>query len=154
MDYLDLSTVMSAVEGVTGTGASYCGYSTDIYFYEFNGLLDANGYGNPRGSSVCIVWANRNGQICDRAEVDIFPSVIFVANGGFNGSSAQFDLNLHKTIRHEVGHTVGLDHYAQNPPTVPASAMVSGAVPYDFSYTKYIGHEICHINKYFGGAAC
>ena len=58
------------------------------------------------------------------------------------------DLNIHKTIRHELGHTVGFDHTYPYDWTTHSTwgAMVSGWVPTSLNYLAWMQHQVDHLN--------
>lgn len=83
---------------------------------------------------------------CDQFWVVVDPAVIAYRTTlcGLN----DYD-NLTKTIRHELGHTTGLDHGSTVPLCVVPpgdDAMVSGVVPSSLIYYSYDAHHRGHIN--------
>jgi hypothetical protein len=122
-----------------------CGTATDIVYFEVT-PIPIPGQGNARGLTTCNSYTGPFGLLCDQFWVQVDPVEVFIENGGFSGSSSQLNTNLHKTIRHETGHTAGLGH------STGIDAMVSGPVPDTFSYVLYSGHDVCHINHQIAGA--
>ena len=70
---------------------------------------------------------------------------------------ANFDVNLIKTIRHEIGHTTGLTHGPPGSCSGPgirsnaggADSMAGGWVPTDLLYCTYNSHHIGHVNAQY-----
>lgn len=139
MDYLDTATTMWDV------ASSYCGTATDVVFRYQNPIAEAPG---ARGFAPCRVRFGFLNAYCDRGDVIVSNGQVFIENGGFGGDPATLDLNLHKTVRHEIGHTAGLGHSGG------VHALESGPVPYNWGYLAYLVHDICHINNRFGGPPC
>lgn len=131
MNYLESSTDMSVAN------AGNCQAATDVRFDIGNGLP-----ANVRGRYTCLVWET-SPTVCDGGRVQT--NVATLAAG------ADYENNLDKTIRHEVGHSVGLTHYKSanfpNPPNGENDAMVSGAVDGDPLWTLYGNHHKDHINN-------
>ena len=65
---------------------------------------------------------------------------------------ANFDMNKIKTIRHELGHSMGLNNDGTPYNTADpewADAQVSGWVPSTFLWLTYSPHHVVHINPWF-----
>lgn len=102
--------------------------------------------GNTRGDYSCRVTVV-SGK-CGSARVRIDEDAIDAQNG-------DFEFNLDKTLRHELGHSVGLTHYSGDE-TFPAvqegavtdtdDCMVSGPVNGDSQWVWYTTHRKDHIN--------
>lgn len=125
-----------------------CAGSTDTMFLYNNYLTNSLGdpiFGgtvpfNCSSAGNCQFW------------VGINPSLISSYAGGWNST---FEYNINKTIRHEIGHTVGVDHDGwlnHAPcPTMLSDAMVSGTVwPGSgwlyYQYWSYNDHHKCQID--------
>jgi Peptidase M66 len=137
MANVDAQTVMYDV--VAGS----CGYSTDVKYYEANPIPFVDP--NTRGWAPChhtVIYA-----FCDQVLVFVNPAQIWIENGGFGGDATQFEVNYHKTIRHETGHSIGLGHWNG------VHAMESGHVPINYGYIFYNAHDVCHVNTFFS-AGC
>lgn len=135
MQYLDSATAMYDVE--TGT----CGSATDI-IYRYSTPIP--GFPGARGYDQCTVHTGYLGLLCDQNVVWVdYLQVLSESDG-----THPFEINLHKTIRHETGHTAGLSHH-----DTAVDAMRSGPIPFDWGYFSYSTHDICHIQTFFG-ASC
>ena len=139
MNNLDAVTLMSAVYTPT------CGTSTDIRYLEASPIPYFSG---TRGVALCTLATGYLGLLCDHYDVIVDPGQVWVDNGGFAGDPTQLDTNLHKTIRHETGHTAGLTHTQS-----VANVMISGQVTNLAAYLQYRDHDICHINLWFAYAS-
>ena len=128
MEYLDSATNMYDVYTAS------CFTSTDVVFV-YQTPIPIPGIGNARGFTDCRSFVNNF--FCDQARVSIDIWQI-----GLEATDpTNHEMNIGKTVRHEVGHTVGLSHH---PPGT--DAMSSGAVPSNWSFFWYTAHDIIHIN--------
>mgnify|MGYP001302668969 CR=1 FL=1 len=139
MEYLDSSTLMYDV------ASSYCGSATDVIFRYQSPLAEAPG---ARGYAPCRVRTGYANLFCEQGDVIVDVPQIWLDAGGWSGDPNTFELNIHKTVRHEIGHTAGLGHSSG------VHALESGHVPYNWGYLAYLAHDICHINTLYGGSAC
>lgn len=131
MAYLDSATDMS-------DSSEACQASTDVWF-------DSTNLPSPtRGQNTCVTL---NGSVCTSADV-------LVDENQIDSDEGSFDHNLNKTLRHEVGHSVGLSHYAgtaENPEESPVAgtddSMIGGGVDDDGLWITYTQHHRDHINN-------
>lgn len=130
MQFLDDVTDMYDV------AASGCGASTDVAWFHQTPIPEVPG---ARGMALCVTHSAWG--VCDQFWAKVDGVQIFSEANG----AANFDVNMAKTIRHELGHTTGLRHGS----STSLRAMVSGPVPTDLYYTTYSAHHIGHINAYF-----
>lgn len=99
MAYLDDRTVMS------DSFSSTCDSSTDVMFLRNDGLVEP-GTSNPvRGLYLCVNEISST--VCGGSWIATNWWEI-LSNGG------DFNLNLAKTARHELGHSNGLRHYTDD----------------------------------------
>lgn len=132
MEYLDSASLMYDVE--TGT----CGTSTDIIYQYATPIPAAPG---ARGYDSCELRTGYLNLQCDRNPIYIDYSQILSESD----ASHPFETNIHKTIRHETGHSVGFSHHSTY-----VDAMRSGPVVFDWGYYSYSLHDICdHLHPYF-----
>lgn len=121
MQYLD-----ARVARVYDVESSACGNSTDVAYWVDNNIVDNLGF-PARGRTWCRVlfWG-----VCDQFWVSVNPTEI-IANSMVNapGDWNNVVVNYNKTIRHETGHSMGLQHSG----TV-LDAMRSGWVDNNFFY--------------------
>jgi hypothetical protein len=108
MDYLDTRTVMWDVWHSTCVST---GDATDVVFVR-DGTYSA---AEPLGFAPCPQWYTPN-VLCNSAWVIVYQAGHYVTTGTCGGGQAMYDGNMITSIRHELGHTVGLYHY---PPAVP-----------------------------------
>lgn len=144
MTYLDSRTDIYQIPEV-------CRTTTDTMFLYNNNLVDV--YGNPlRGLtfpincvySLCQFW------------VAVNPNLISLQAGG---SPSSYEYNLNKTMRHEIGHTVGLEHGSGQSNHVPCAttlndSMVVGPVNPGsgwlyYQYWSYNDHHKCQIDALY-----
>ncbi len=125
MAYLDDATSMTDL-------AQSCLTTTDIVAVYQTPIAPFPG---SRGVTQCTTWINTFvcGQM--RVTVDIWQIGLEATD------PTNHDLNIHKTVRHEIGHTTGLSHHIGG-----ADAMISGAVATNWSFLAYTAHDIHHIN--------
>ena len=117
MAYLDDTTDMA--DQLTTCEAS----GVDIEFQEF--YLD-----NKRGDVGCVEMDPNDDTVCRASVVRIDTAA----------QGSPFDHNLDKTIRHEMGHTVGLTHGGSD------DAMKQGLVNGDNKWILFTQHHKDHIN--------
>lgn len=117
MSLLDDTTVM--YDQYTGT----CGTATDVVWVRDDAHADP--YGNPvRGANYCVRWSYWS--VCDQYWTVVNQLEIFYNSATYSPGSdlgANFEINMIKTIRHELGHSAGVSH---SPTT--SDAMRSGWV--------------------------
>jgi hypothetical protein len=139
--YLDSATEMYRVY------TSTCGPSTDKMFLRNDSLTDPSG--NPaRGVAQCV---NANVFVCDAFWVAVNYVEIWSNTVSRGGDGDNFNFNVNKTIRHEVGHTAGMWHTPALGTQTPCGAdvtdtMVQGWVATSLPYLLYNNHHICHVN--------
>lgn len=135
MAYLDDTTAFSDV-------AVSCSSITDVAFYE------ADLGSGIRGYSPCQKWVTWG--VCDRTNVYVNAAEIFRNTGACGGGQPRFDVNLITTIRHEIGHTVGLHHIpavgALCGPPAGDDAMTSDFTPVSLDWVDYNAHHVAHMN--------
>lgn len=130
MSYLDGAVNMS----VAGGG---CDATIDSLFLRNDALTDD---GQPvRGIALCANSISSG--VCDSFWIGINYAAISAQSAANGGDGWNVIVNLIKTIRHEVGHSVGLDH------DTGVSAMKESWVPTDLAYTIYTAHDIDHVNN-------
>jgi hypothetical protein len=134
MENLDWSTDMYDVPTPS------CGPATDIVFWR-NDSLSYGGF-LVRGEALCTTWLIF--AFCDQFAVTINYAAIQADTIAAGGDLLNLVINLHKTIRHEIGHTPGLSH---DPAVV--DAMRSGWVPSDWAFLGYNQHHIDHVNGFY-----
>ena len=133
MQNLDAQTAMYDVKSST------CAWATDVHFFE----VGFGGIGGAAGVWSCPNVAWYDDRVCEQADIQVAPANIFVANGGFNGDPAIYQHSYNKTIRHETGHSAGLDHYNTDGPHAMYSGLVQST---SSSYLSYRAHDTCHID--------
>lgn len=129
MVYLDDAT------DLIDSHSNICYTHTDVRFDGGAGITD-------RGVWSCLVVTSPG--VCGANRVQINNTVI--VNNSPAGTAQN---NLTKTVRHEVGHSVGLRHYkTAGTPCCPAEhdAMISGAIDNGSVWTIYSQHHKDHIN--------
>lgn len=153
MNYLAGRTVMNPNKEVcrdTGPGE----HDTDVRFI-YREVIGGNS--DIRGRTSCTKWENSAQRICESALVEISIHAIFAqATSGEN-----YQVNFAKTIRHEIGHTVGMRHTGTpnacgvgSTPCIsgwPRSyrSMRSGPVITDDWYWGYADHHVWHVNNHY-----
>lgn len=141
--YLDSATDMYRVY------ASTCGPSTDKMFLRNDALTDSAG--NPvRGIAQCV---SASTFVCDAFWVAVNYAEIWANTVAHGGDANNLNLNISKTIRHELGHAAGMWHTPVAGSQAPCGAdvtdtMVQGWVPTSFTYLVYNSHHICHVNDW------
>ncbi len=98
---------------------SDCGSNTDVVFKRNDALA-------ARGQYVCIEKLSGTNK-CNRARIE------------FNPGQLANQLNKNKTACHEIGHSGGLAHGANN------DCMISGHV--SANHIHYNGHHVDHLNN-------
>jgi hypothetical protein len=97
-----------------------------------------------RGMWTCISTVSGK---CDRSTVDIDRPEI-VANQAAAGTGT-VDNNVRKSVCHELGHSMGLDHFpAGSEPDGQNSCMVSGHVA-NANSNALSNHHVGHLNNIF-----
>ena len=154
MNYLDTTTDMWDVQ--TGNNGSTCATSTDVVFI-YQSPIQWPGGAGARGEAPCYRWLS--GATCD--QVWLFLDVGAISSDTsqhFNIQSPDhqpnYEVNLIKTIRHEIGHSAALAHsgvlcnYSNCSSVQPdyVDSMVSGWVPTDLLWTTYNQHHRDEIN--------
>lgn len=113
-----------------------CGPHTDVMVQQ-----DYMGEG-VFGATSCILWAGR----CDRFLARISWSEIQLW-------STRPNHQARKTICHEIGHTLGADHYpnaASSPDGDQQSCLRSGVHDHNYFWERSYGpHHISHINNWW-----
>lgn len=138
MSYLDDATHLYDVR------SSNCGSLTDVVFAE--GPLDPY----VRGQTTCARPINAT--LCEQFWVQVNPNQVFGDTYSRNGDGDNYDLNFVKTIRHELGHTIGLNNDGVGYTGAPLEwrdCMVSGWVPTDLLWTTYSSHHVGHVNPWY-----
>jgi len=131
-DGVEAQTVVNTLEQA-------CGAATDVKY-----AVDNNLGTGVYGYTACTAW-NAN-YYCDQFVVRINWSYIqqVASDAGFQAR---------KTLCHETGHTLGVDHY--DPPYTPSpdsynSCMISGLWDSGAAWTRTYGqHHKNHINAWF-----
>ncbi len=131
MEYLDSRT------NLYNYHSSTCGDSTDVVWVP----SDLPG---SRGAAVCARWASYEYRVCDQFwlqydTAQIYSETLTYNTDGDNGGN--FYANFRKTLRHELGHSVGLSHSNDR-----GDAMETGWVPTQLRYVTYDDHHRDHIN--------
>ena len=142
--YHDAMSYLASNTDMTTVYKSSCNFdTTDVIFGE--GYADGN-----RGQAFCINYLA--GNACDSAAAQVDPSVIFSNVYDHGGNGLNFTYNKVKTLRHELGHTIGLNNDGvswSSAPTYWADAQVSGWVPTSLTWVVWSDHHLAHINSYF-----
>lgn len=139
------SQAMASLDAWTNmsTSSQPCSSSTDVVFIE----QPIGGF--TRGITACTapVAVSPSLSRCQSHWSTIDVNQI-LADTPPGQSLANVDLNIHKTIRHELGHTVGFDHTGQSDWTTHSTwgAMVSGWVPTSLNYLAWMQHQVDHLN--------
>ncbi len=131
MSYLDDRTILSDLK------RSSCSGSTDVVYIE-----TPNPGGNPDalGYAPCAVWVNA--YVCNQSWTIVSPQHV-AQYAPFPQDPSNVEINYIKTIRHETGHTVGLDHPGNFD---SADCMVQGPIVNDLNQTAYNDHNKGDIN--------
>lgn len=137
MSYLDDRTDM--YDGY----ASSCSSATDIVWV-------AADLGDARGRTTCVNWASWG--VCDQYWLAFDPAIILQESAICSTNPGEsYQVNLIKSVRHELGHSTGLSH-----PGTPvgcagagSDAMRSGWVPTSLAWTAYNDHHRDHINAQY-----
>lgn len=146
MEYLD--SVTDLWDTQSSSSGSSCGSATDIVFIYGNNPT----YPTARGAAQCISWVYQPFGICQQSWVWVSTPNIFTDTLNNGGNGQNYEINVIKTIRHEVGHTVGTNHDIWNIYTIPTSLMgctVSGWVPTNLVWALYSAHVISDINAFY-----
>jgi len=133
MAYLQANTVMNVAE------LNSCAATTDVRWDGRAGL----GAGS-RGEWGCLDY-DAPSNVCDAARIRVFVGAI-----NANSPAGTEENNLNKTLRHEMGHSVGLRHYKTTAtPCCPGThdAMISGAIDNGAVWTVYSQHHKDHIDN-------
>jgi hypothetical protein len=156
----DAMTILDAQTDMYDAFAgSTCGTSTDVVWVRDDGLTDAifggSGSVSLRGATLCVRWATWG--VCDQAWViynrlEMFYNTVNNTSGADVGPN--YDVNVRKTLGHELGHTAGLSHNngadaapCGSPLPGPADPMRSSWVVTNTVFHWYNAHHIdCHIN--------
>lgn len=150
-DYImhDAMDYLAGYTDMTTSFNSSCGAHDDVQakIYDLSGAL--------RGKNTCRVALNGAGR-CDTSLVRIDTQEILTE--AYNAEPSDwlyaFYRNVHYTLRHEIGHSVGMKHYFslyanldQNSNT-PDEATLTMNSPhaYDDSQTLYAQHHKDHVN--------
>lgn len=140
MGYLDATTNLYDVYTPT------CGTSTDAVWINVD-------LGGPLGYTPCVRWVNQATHVCDQFWVIIDEAAHWDAVAYCGGDANQLVGNYVISVRHELGHTAGLSHFAPygaicgdvNP--LANDAMVSDWVTGNpWPYVVYSTHHIGHVN--------
>jgi hypothetical protein len=137
MNYLD--SVTEIVEHLVLS----CGTSTDLmWLYSSVAAL---------GRTTCVKWANELYHVCDAYWVEVNPSAHLQFTALCAGGESEYEVNMILTVRHELGHTVGLSHDDPIPPDcgLPINgndAMVSDWVPVSLEWLDYNNHHRKHVD--------
>lgn len=149
MQYMDSATNLYDIS------SGSCGTSTDIWFFTSSA---PGGMAGARGHAGCA--APLGFGVCDVAWISYSPGQIFLEST----DSFNYLANLSKTLRHEVGHVLGLRHsngggnmgqcMSQSPPCSQGDAnsyqaMKSGWVETHIRWVEYNPHHIHHVNVLF-----
>ena len=141
----DQSYAISAMEYLDNRTDLYdqyfasCGAATDAVWISTD--LEP-GY---RGLAPCAVWYNEVWKICDQVWLLYDYAEIYSNTISNGGDGDNYFLNLQKTMRHELGHSVGLSHSA----TVD-DCMRSGWVGTYLQFVSYNDHHTYdHLNSWY-----
>lgn len=152
MGYLDARTHLYDVYA----GAS-CGSATDVVWVQTD--LDQFGDG-VFGYAPCA--SELSSTVCDQRwamfdYVELFERTVACGNSG-----EDFVASVHKTVRHELGHSLGLrhgtlpsdheqcDYPASDPAAGAADAMASGLGVSDLLLVSYNDHHVdVHLNPHY-----
>lgn len=132
MAYLDSRTIMSDAY------TSQCtddGIATDVAWIK-DGTYNST---EPLGYAPCVHY--QSSTVCDGFWAIIYQAGHYVVTGDCNGGGDMYERNMKVSMRHELGHTVGLHHY---PPTnglceapFGTDAMVSDWIPRGYTNEFY-----------------
>lgn len=143
MYYLDTVTNLSVGHH------SSCLSSTDVVWIESGNQFEDLGF------TVCHSWANQSAGLCEQFWVVVNNDEHWRLTGVCSGNSTELLGNLTISVRHELGHTVGLDHWLASgsdcgPPLSSADdSMLSDWVTNAYNnggYYDYNTHHRNHIN--------
>ena len=140
MEYVDARTKL--YDQFSGAN---CSSHTDVVYVEGDG-----GAAGRRGYTVCVYGGTGS---CDQFWVVTDVPEIFTQTVDHGGDGDNYTVNLVKTIRHETGHTIGLNNdgqYSYDTSLLPswADAMVSGWVDTNLLWMSYSDHHVSHINAF------
>lgn len=147
MSYLDDRTVMSDSEMA-------CNSSTDAVFI-INNSLNYNG-APILGQTACARLISPGSQYCDASWVVINDAEHWRITSVCHGDPDQLTFNYVLSVRHELGHTVGLAHTGAvgptcGPPYNGTDTMISDWVTSGttLSLLAYNDHHKAHIDGFY-----
>lgn len=138
MSYLDDRTV------ITDDLDLSCGTDTDVmWIYQ-----DDQFY----GSTYCVTWANYIYKVCDAFWITINPGLHLTSTAACGDGYTEYNINMIMTVRHELGHSVGLSHLGSSGFSCTAAPAGSDAMTSDWlgyqslNWTDYNNHHKAHID--------
>jgi hypothetical protein len=150
MQILDQQTDITAIYHST------CTASTDVAWVLGSWCTSSDPNQCPvMGLTVCetiLKWLTT--RVCDRNAVYIDLAVLQSAAARFGSTvgDADYNLNLRSTMCHELGHTVGVEHYGDVGTTWGCMgsswAESQGNILLDLPWIAYVQHHVDHINAY------